>query len=173
MSKFLKSHKFSKILLLMSIFTPALGQTTDSQAAARTESPSDAKPSEHPVIDAAVEATKKTAEVIGNVAHRAREGIHAATKPASDPSKDSEEDDECGSEDEDDKTDNKSTKETLNEKGKDLKDKAGDIKDDAVANAKKGKRKVERAASDTKDNVKEGAEAAKEKAADIKDKITS
>lgn len=167
MRKLLKSHKFSKILLLMSIFTPALGQ----DAAPKVPSPGDAKPSEHPVIDAAVDATKKTAEVMGNVAHRAREGIHAATKPA--PSKDKEENDEEECED-DDNTDDKSTKEeTLKKKVEDLKEKADDAKDDAVANAKKGKRKAERAASDAKDKVSEGAEKTKEKARDLKDKATS
>ncbi|MBY0280606.1 MAG: hypothetical protein K2W94_00400 [Alphaproteobacteria bacterium] len=160
MRKPLKSYKFSKILLLMSIFAPALwGQTSDQQAVS-SEFSSDKKPSEHPVVDAAVEATKKTAEV-GEVAHRAREGIHAATKPSSDSSKDKEENDEGKSEDENDK----SAKETLKEKGKDLKDKAGDAKDDAVAGVKKGKRKAERAVSDAKDTFEE-------KPKDIKDKVT-
>lgn len=169
MRKLLKSHTFSKILLLMSLFTPALGQDT----APKAPPTADAKPSEHPVIDAAVEASKKTAEVLGNVAHRAREGIHAATKPDPDPSKDKEENEEDECDDGDDKPDNKSKKETLKEKGKDLKDKAGDTKDDAVANVKKGKRKAERVASDTKEKLEEGADKAKEKAKDLKDKVTS
>ena len=164
MFKLFKSHKFSKIILLMSTFVPAaLGQTSDSQAPAPTESSSDAKPSEHPVIDATVSAAKKTAEVIGNVAHRAREGIHEATKPSQDTSKDEEENDECGA---DGKNDNKSTKETLKEKGKDLQsaakekgkditEAAGDAKDKAEAGVKIGKRKAERLASDAKDKIEE------------------